>query len=115
MNTTGPRAFISYSHADQTVAHKLAEDLRANGVDIWADFWDLQPGDSLVGKIFSEGIRDAQFFLILLSPSSTSSSWVRHELDTGVVRRLEGMTHLIPVIIQSTDVPTALKVCAGLI
>jgi TIR domain len=109
MNGTGPRAFISYSHSDQGVAHKLSEDLRKNGVDIWADFWDLNPGDSLVEKIFSEGIRDASFFLILLSPSSTSSEWVRHELDTGVVRRLEGLTRLIPVIIQSTDVPVALR------
>ncbi len=109
MTSESPRAFISYSHADDAVAHQLAEDLRENGVEVWADFWDLQPGESLVQKIFEEGIQNAEFFLILLSPASTSSRWVKHELDVGVVRRIEGLTRLIPVIIDQTDLPMALR------
>jgi hypothetical protein len=32
-----PHVFVSYSRRDQDYAHKLAEDLRQHGFDVWID------------------------------------------------------------------------------
>ena len=109
MKTEVPRAFISYAHTDTEIARRLAGDLISNGVDVFADFWDLQPGDSIVDKIFEQGIGNAEFVLILLSPASVASRWVKQELDTGLVRRITGQTRLIPVIVEQAEVPVSLR------
>jgi hypothetical protein len=104
-----PKAFMSYSHSDREVALRLGEDLRSSGVDVWVDRWEIRPGDSLIEKIFSEGLAEADFFLILLSPASVRSKWVTEELDAAVIRKIEGVTRIIPVIVEQCDVPLALR------
>jgi hypothetical protein len=45
-----PKAFISYSHDSSTHKDwvlKLASDLRAKGVDVVLDQWDLVPGQDV--------------------------------------------------------------------
>ena len=104
-----PRVFVSHSHADKELATKLATVLRESGVDAWLDKWEIQPGDSLVQKIFEEGLKDCAAILVLLSPDSVTSSWVRHELDVAMVKRIEGSTRVVPVMVRPCEVPTALR------
>lgn len=103
------KIFISYSHADKGVAERLAHALNAQGVDVWWDHWELQPGDSLVSKLFESGLSQASHFLILLSPDSVRSRWVREELDIATVRRIEDLVRVIPVLIRDTEIPTPLR------
>jgi len=103
------KVFISYSHEDKAVAERLAHALNDDGVDVWWDSWELQPGDSLVSKIFESGLSQASHFLILLSPDSVRSRWVREELDVATVRRIEDLVRVIPVLIRDTDIPTPLR------
>ncbi len=106
---TGKRIFISYSHADRNFAEKLAHALHEEGEDVWWDRWEILAGDSLVGKIFEEGLSNAAAFVVLLSPNSAQSNWVRQELDVATVRRIEGVTRIIPVLIDDVEVPSALR------
>ena len=62
-----PKAFLSYSYQDKDTAHKIAADLQRHGVDTWFDHWEIGAGDSLIQRIFVEGLANAAFFLVLLS------------------------------------------------
>ena len=66
-----PKAFVSYSWDDQ--AHKkwvaeLATKLRANGVDISLDQWNMVPGDQLT-RFMEKEIRDNHYVLIICTPN----------------------------------------------
>lgn len=101
--------FISYSHADRSVAERLATSLREAGQDVWIDQWEILPGDSLIQKIFEEGLADATAFLVLLSGQSVDSAWVQEELDHATIKRIEGTARVIPVLLESIPVPEPLR------
>lgn len=104
-----PRAFISYAHEDKDVASRLAEQLAQNGVNPWFDAWEIAAGDSLVERVFEQGLKDCAVFVILLSPASVKSSWVRQELDVAVVNRIRRLTKVIPVLTADCDIPVSLR------
>jgi hypothetical protein len=104
-----PKAFLSYSHADRDIATQLAEGLRTNGIEVWFDKWEILPGDSLVERIFKEGLAGADVFILLLSQSSMQSRWVQEELDVALIKRIEGVTRVIPVVVDDVKVPLSLR------
>ncbi|MFH1109570.1 MAG: TIR domain-containing protein [Planctomycetota bacterium] len=104
-----PKVFISYTESDAGVADKLATELQQGGADVFFAKWSIALGDSIVDKIFEDGLATAKFFLVLLSPRSIVSRWVREEINAAFVRRMEKLTRLIPVIIESCEVPLALR------
>jgi TIR domain len=100
------------SHAtedDDRFARQFAERLRENGCRVWFDEWELLPGDSLVDKVFEEGLKDADAMVVVLSANSVDKRWVREELNAGFIKRVEGKCKLIPVVIDDVAVPEALK------
>lgn len=104
-----PRAFISYAHEDKQFAISLAEELSRNGVDPWIDIWEINAGDSLIEKVFEEGLKDCAVFIIILSSASVQSPWVKQELDTAVVNRIRKITQVIPVLAEECEIPVALR------
>jgi len=105
-----PKVFVSHASEDKArFVLGFAEKLRSHGVDAWLDKWEMKPGDSLIDKIFEEGIKEASVFIIVLSSNSVSKPWVRQELDVAAVKRIEGGTKLIPVVIDDCEVPEVLK------
>ena len=107
--TTRPKAFISYSHTDREIAARIAEALRKGGVEVWFDKWEILVGDSLIQKIFQEGLAGADAFIVVISQSSVNSKWVQQELDAAMVKRIEGVTRVIPVLIDKVTVPEPLR------
>jgi hypothetical protein len=104
------RAFISHASEDKSrFVIEFATKLRAAGIDAWVDAWEIRAGDSLVRKVFSQGIGEADVFIVVLSETSVTKPWVLEELDAAVVRRLQSGTRLIPVLIDDVDVPAALR------
>ena len=87
----------------------FARQLRENGVDVWLDQWEMKPGDSLVDKIFEEGLKEARAVIIVLSTTSVQKPWVREELNASVVNRISRGTKLIPVVIDECEVPESLR------
>jgi len=105
-----PRVFLSHSKLDNERFVKLfAASLRERGVDAWYDEWELQPGDSLVDKIFEEGLKDAEAFVVVVSNNSVNSRWVKEEINAAVVKRIEHYCKLIPVVLDGVELPQALK------
>jgi hypothetical protein len=57
---SSPRVFLSHASEDKDrFVLPFARALRANGVDVWLDKWEILPGDSLVDKLFEEGLKGA--------------------------------------------------------
>jgi hypothetical protein len=109
MTSGAPKCFISYSHADRPVAERLTNELGSRGLQVWLDALQIRPGDSLVEKIFEEGLKDCDLFLILLSKVSVTSPWVRQELDIALLNRLKKITRVIPVLVEECEIPVALR------
>jgi hypothetical protein len=107
-----PKVFISHANADKDrFVLDFATRLRSNGVDAWVDQWEMNPGDSLVDKIFEEGLKNCRAMIVVLSQYSIESKWVREELNAAVVRKIENATRLIPVRLDRCEVPECLKHC----
>jgi hypothetical protein len=105
-----PVVFISHAHADkERFVVDFAKKLRAKGVDAWIDQWEIQPGDSLVNKIFNEGLGKAKAVIAVISVNSVKSKWVRDELDAATVRRIEDKCRLIPIILDNVPIPESLQ------
>ena len=107
--TSKERIFISYSHEDREFAERLVAALQEAGEEVWWDRWEILGGDSLIQKIFEEGLAQADAFVVVLSSESVKSKWVRQELDVATVRKIEGVTKIIPVVIGNVEIPSALR------
>jgi hypothetical protein len=78
--------FISYSTLDQEFAERLHADLQAKGVRCWFAPHKLKSGKK-VHKQIDEAIRFYDKLLLILSPASMASEWVRTEI--AVARKRE--------------------------
>lgn len=103
------KGFLSYSHDDKDVAEKIANELKKSGVDVWFDKWEINPGDSLVQKIFLEGLHNCEVFFVLLSKKSVVSKWVKEELSNAIVKKLNEETKIIPILIEECEIPSPLQ------
>jgi hypothetical protein len=105
-----PKIFIIHASEDkQRFVLDFGTKLRANGIDAWLDKWEMYPGDSLIDKIFEEGIKNAQAIIVVLSQFSVNKPWVREELNASMVKKINEGSKLIPVVIDECEVPECLK------
>jgi len=104
-----PKVFVSHASEDkERFVTNFATKLRENGVDAWLDKWEMLPGDSLVDKIFEEGLKEAQAVIIVLSNYSIKKPWVREELNASIVAKLSKGTKVIPIVLDNCEVPQSL-------
>lgn len=97
------RVFISYSRADRDFALRLQASLQARGIDAWVDLRRLEGGQEFDRKI-EEAINRCSGVLVVLSPDSVASQWVRSEIVFAQRRRKT----VIPLMLRETDVPITL-------
>jgi hypothetical protein len=105
--TPDTKAFISHSSKDKEFAKKLMHALNAYKLSVWFDTRELKPGDDL-RKSIKGGIDSSTFFLVLLSPDSIKSKWVRFELREALRQQKETDNTgpvIIPVKIKECTIP----------
>jgi hypothetical protein len=103
------KVFVSHASEDkERFVLDLATRLRERGIDAWLDKWEMAAGDSLVDKIFEEGLKDATAVIIVVSENSIAKPWVREELNATIVQRISKGTKVIPIVIDDCEVPMAL-------
>jgi TIR domain len=79
MNST--KLFISHASEDkEDFVEPLARALKEIGFDVWYDKWMLTMGDGLLIKI-SEGLRQCDFGVVVLSKYFFSKGWPSEELE----------------------------------
>ena len=82
------RAFISYSTQDRDFAELLGRDLRESGIEVWIDFEGLEPGTP-DWEVELRGAIDESFAVLLIaSPHSRQSPYVRSELLLADAKKL---------------------------
>ena len=71
--------FISYARKDVEFAHRLNADLQRHGVTTWIDELGIRGGEDWPNRI-ATAIEGCKAMLVILSPDSMASEWVRREL-----------------------------------
>jgi hypothetical protein len=101
--------FVSYSHSDSNFADRLVDDLRASEVPATYDKFLLRVGDSIIQKI-AETVVGSGAVIVLLSPTSVKSNWVKKELSFAMTGEIEqrGVT-VLPAVIADCEVPPLLS------
>ncbi len=72
--------FISYSRRDDETMRKVAFFLRDQGFKVWVDNEKLIPGTTAWEEGIESAIKNALAVIVILSPDSKSSEWVRREI-----------------------------------
>jgi hypothetical protein len=89
--------FISHASEDKAeVVRPLAEALRAGGLSVWFDEFELKIGDSLRRKI-DRGLASSRFGIVVLSQAFFGRGWPEYELDGLVTRAVSGEQILLPI------------------
>jgi hypothetical protein len=102
------RVFLSYATADEDFAKQLASHLSKQGCEVWDPSEQLFPGDNWLLKI-GEALRKSKAMVVLLSPDSIRSEWVRREIEYAVGDR-NYKRRVFPVVVRPTDeVPWILR------
>jgi hypothetical protein len=104
-----PRVFISHSSEDKDFARRLAQDLQTNALNTWLDEMILHTGDSIIGGI-SDGLKEADYLVVVLSAASARSQWVQMELNAALMQQMENKGIIIlPARIDDTALPPLLR------
>ncbi len=89
--------FISHASEDKDdVVGPLAEALRAGGLSVWYDDFELRIGDSLRRNI-DRGIAASRFGIVVLSKAFFNKGWTNYELDGLVTKAISGDQLLLPI------------------
>jgi TIR domain len=96
--------FISYSRKDIGFVRKLAGDLEKAGYEVWWDLTDLRGGDDWL-RVIPAAIESSDHFIVVLSPNSVISDWVKKEYTQALSLRKK----IIPLMLVRSSVPFALN------
>ncbi len=96
--TAPPDIFLSYNREDQAVARRFAEAFEAEGFRVW---WDttLRAGEAY-DEVTEQALRTAKAVVVLWSPRSVVSRWVRAEATLADRNKT-----LVPCTIEPCDRP----------
>jgi hypothetical protein len=95
---TGRDIFISYSRDDRSAARHFAESFTKEGFSVW---WDavLRSGETF-DEVIEKELRAAKAVVVLWSPRSVASRWVRAEATLA-----DRGNKLVPAIIEACNLP----------
>jgi hypothetical protein len=95
------KVFISYSEADEKWVRSLRSHLSEEGFEVWNSASDIAPGDNWLLKS-GRALQAADAMIVLLSPDSVKSDWVRSEIEYALSSpQFRG--RVIPLLIKPTD------------
>lgn len=97
-----PLVFLSYSHRDTAFVDRLVPALERRGIEVWRDVKQIRGGQSITKRV-EDGLRKADYYLLVLSTNSLGSPWVDLEYRTALNMSisLKKTEWIIPVV---TDV-----------
>lgn len=98
------KLFLSHSHLDETLAQRLAGDLRQHGIEVWYAPAELRGADQWHDEIGS-ALERCDWMLILLSQQAIkpeNNRWIKRELVYALSDpRYDG--HILPVVVDDCD------------
>jgi hypothetical protein len=87
----------------------LSSALLLNAIEVWFDEFDIDVGQNIHDRI-CEGLVEADFLGVVLTPRSLESAWVKEELSLAKQRELEERKVIIlPLLFDSARLPLHLR------
>ena len=99
--------FMSYSRKDEAIMLRVVRFLRKQGINVWVDNEKLVPGTPIWEVEIEKAIISAGAVVVLLSPDSKNSPWVRREISYAE----DNEKRIFPILIagiERTTVPIRL-------
>jgi hypothetical protein len=97
--------FISHASKDDDFVKDLRQALEGQGIHVWADSRNLRGGEKLHPEI-KQAIESARQVLVVLSPATQNSTWVRTEIRIAEavepLQRAEGY-RIIPLLLPGVE------------
>lgn len=90
--------FVSYAREDRPAAERIARLLQANGLSVWWDKAMIAGAD--INAVVDAELEAAKAVIVLWSPHSVTSHWVRGEAQTAV-----DADKLVPIEIAPCKLP----------
>jgi hypothetical protein len=100
-----PAVFINHRGEDITLAERLATQLKQAGFEVWLDKWDIDIGDSIIGKI-NAGLESARYLILCYSEAGVLSPWMSREWMATLAQQLNGYeVKVLPVRLSGGKPP----------
>ena len=105
-STTGRAVFLSYAREDSAAVQRIADSLRAAGVEVWFDQNELTGGDAWDAKIRGQ-IKTCALFAPVVSAATQArrEGYFRIEWKLAAQRThaiADGTPFLLPVVMDAT-------------
>ncbi len=100
--------FLSHSSQDKAVVREVAERLKADGLRVWLDEWEIKPGDSIPSKI-DDGLERSRVLVLCMSANAFGSDWA--QLEAGTFRFRDPLNierRFIPLRLDDTSIKDSL-------
>jgi TIR domain-containing protein len=94
----GP-VLMSYSRRDSDVMWRTAKYLREMGINVWVDHEKLVPGTAIWEEEIEKALKAASAIVVVMSPDSKNSEWVRREISLADQYR----KHILPILVRSDE------------
>src|SRR6185503_1301080 len=101
--------FLSHSAKDKAVVRELAEWLKRDGLRVWFDEWEIQPGD-MIGRRMEEGLEASRVLVLCVSQHAFESEWAA--LESGTFRFRDPTNkerRFIPLRLDDVEIKDMLK------
>ena len=103
------KVFISHSSSDKKFVRTLKDCLNENGILTFFDEDQLDLGDNLVAKL-ENALNETSHLVIILSPASINSKWVKYELKKALDNHETGVTQkIIPIKYRECEIPSEIN------
>ena len=99
MSTPASHFFVSYSREDANLQRRIIAELRGRGINVWVDVENLIPGSPAWEREIERSIRAAAGIIVLLSPDSSNSEWVRREISFAE----QNNKRIFPVLVRGDE------------
>ncbi len=93
--------FLSHSNLDQSFVSVIADLLRRHGLPVWHSQTNIIGPRQWHDEIGS-ALKRCEWFLLVLSPNSVSSSWVKHEV-LYALNKNQYADKIIPLLYQPCE------------
>lgn len=104
------QVFISHASKDDDFVRQLRDALEGHDIAVWVDSRNLRGGAKLAPEI-NEAIEQARQVIVVLSPNTVNSPWVRKEISRALAveqQRKEEGYRVIPLLLPGIE-PSALE------
>jgi SAM-dependent methyltransferase len=100
--------FVCHAREDSAFVEKLVEALDGRALHAWYDRREIIAGDSIVDRI-NQGLTNARYLLVVLSPRSVDKPWVKRELNAALMKQLSSAAvRVIPLLLEDCKIPPLL-------